>query len=189
VSAGSSGKIYSLEEQIIFFKGNAISDGSISHPMHELVSALTNDELIHKYLEWIDSHKDENDEITYWGDYPKQCRYEMGRRLKEGIEKSEEHSEFFGPPTNPAEGNIQSDQNHPATKVTFLHKCNVECRKRKLSKGEKMTRKTKYEIGIAIGVELPSFELFKSKNPSYHLISKMLSELGYSRKDPSKLEK
>lgn len=73
-----------------------------------------------------------------------------------------------------------------ATKRILLDACRIECKNRDLPKGETITAKVKYEIAKAIGLKLPAFKSFKSGNASYHFVSKMLSELGYSRKHASK---
>ncbi|MGA3287161.1 MAG: hypothetical protein ABSD46_07030 [Bacteroidota bacterium] len=72
------------------------------------------------------------------------------------------------------------------TKIILLEKCKKECEKRNLPIKETITREIKYEIAKTIGINVPAFKSFKSKNPKYHLVSKMLSELGYSRKGSTK---
>ncbi len=68
--------------------------------------------------------------------------------------------------------------------------CREECEKRKLPTGQTLSRELKYEIAQAIDIDdLGSLDTFKSGNPPYHFTSKMLSELGYCKKNPSKYRK
>jgi hypothetical protein len=70
-----------------------------------------------------------------------------------------------------------------AVKARLLDQCRVECERRELPKGETINLETKYDIAESIGLDgLGSIETFKSGDPAYHRISKMLSELGYKRK-------
>ena len=76
-----------------------------------------------------------------------------------------------------------------AVKEVFLEKCKEECESRSLPKGKTISREQKFDIGKAIGLNgLGEFETFRSGNSAYHRISKMLSELGYSRKTSSKYQ-
>jgi hypothetical protein len=78
-------------------------------------------------------------------------------------------------------------QGRASVKKVLLEECRKECQKRKLPKGQTIRREIKYQIAQAIGMDnLGTLETFKSRNSAYHLISKMLSELGYCRKAASK---
>lgn len=74
-------------------------------------------------------------------------------------------------------------------KIPLLELCRRECEERELPKGKTLKAQEKYSIAGAIGMEgLPKLEDFKSGNPAYHRMSKMLSELGYSQKGASKYD-
>lgn len=70
-----------------------------------------------------------------------------------------------------------------AVKPEFLELCKNECERLKLKKGETIKTAIKYSIAKTIQLtELPDEKEFKSGNPAYHRLSKMLSILGYSKK-------
>lgn len=78
----------------------------------------------------------------------------------------------------------------PAIKGSLLDECRRVCEEMLLPKGETFTREMKYKIAQEIQMDrLPKFKAFKSGNRTYHRISKMLSELGYSAKPASKRRK
>jgi hypothetical protein len=88
-------KSYSLQEKIEIFKKSACGAEEDyqrfyrgSFPEQDIVKKLTNDELISKH-DWIDQHADYDTRIKYLSGYALHCRFEMGRRLREGIEKFE----------------------------------------------------------------------------------------------------
>jgi len=97
-------KKYTLEEKVEFFtkyhwgeesdyKG-FYRDGVGGFPEQEIVINLTNDELIHKYLEWVDSHVGDEWEVKYGGKgYAIHYAFEMGRRLRKGIKNFEPRQE------------------------------------------------------------------------------------------------
>lgn len=61
-----------------------------------------------------------------------------------------------------------------------------ECKKQNLPKKETVSREIKYEIAKDVKLEVPDFDNFKSGEKTYNYISKMLSELGYSKKPASR---
>ena len=94
--------------------------------------------------------------------------------------KGEDLGQFFE-----SQNRIISSQ--AAIKESLLERCRIECEKRKLPKGRTITIDEKYSIAEAIGLNgLPNKNKFKSRNPTYHRITRMLSELGYSRKVAAK---
>ena len=100
----------------------------------------------------------------------------LPEEIRERIEESAEQEE-----------KLIANENSPAVKITLLQKCKAECERRELPKEKTITREIKYEIAGAIELEgLGAMETFHSGDHAYHRISKMLSELGYSRKSASK---
>ncbi len=88
------------------------------------------------------------------------------------------HSETVRPTT---------EQKSPVIKKSLMEKCSKECERREIPKNETITTEEKYSIAKAINLKgLGTIETFRPRNPAYHHISKILSELGYSRKDASK---
>jgi hypothetical protein len=77
--------------------------------------------------------------------------------------------------------------NPDAIRKYHLEKCKVECQRLKLPERRTVSREIKYKIAETMGIKnIGSFKNFKSgKNDAYQYISKMLSELGYSKKNPS----
>lgn len=65
-----------------FYQGDGFPD-------REIIKNLTNDELVEKYLKWIDENSDKDANNKYFGGHALHSRFEMGRRLREGIEKFE----------------------------------------------------------------------------------------------------
>jgi hypothetical protein len=75
------------------------------------------------------------------------------------------------------------------TRKAYIKRCREECKRLKLTKGETISLKGKYEIAEAIKLDkLGSFKSFRSGAKAYHRISRILSEIGYSNK-PRKVRK
>jgi hypothetical protein len=74
--------------------------------------------------------------------------------------------------------------NPDATRKYHIEKCKVECQRLKLPERQTVSREIKYKIAETIGIKnIGSFKNFKSgHSDAYQYISKMLSELGYSKK-------
>jgi hypothetical protein len=70
------------------------------------------------------------------------------------------------------------------TRKYHIEKCKVECQRLTLTERQTVRREIKYKIAETIGMKnLGSFKNFKSgKSNAYQYISKILSELGYSKK-------
>jgi hypothetical protein len=78
---------------------------------------------------------------------------------------------------------------NPAAARTYqLDKCRGECQRLKLPERQTVSREMKYKIAESIGLKnLGSFKNFKSgKSSAYRYISKLLSDLGYSKKGAAK---
>lgn len=88
---------------------------------------------------------------------------------------------------------IQKDRDaisDEGVKRILVKNCKEECVRRRLPQKKTLSRKIKFEIAKAIGMEdVGVFESFKSGNSAYHRISNMLSKLGYSEKKPLKYRK
>lgn len=108
--------------------------------------------------------------------------------------KGEDFEKFFDSPVTQSKKKEKPNKKYipditlPAEKEILLKKCKDVCENLKLPKSKTITREMKYEIGRALYNKVPSFKSFKSGNPTYHRISKMLSELGYSRKMATKFK-
>ena len=112
-------RAYSLEEMAALFKKSAWGNDEDykgfyrgSFPEQEIVKQFTNAELLAKYWDWIDTHQD--DKNKYFSGYALHCRYEMGRRLREGIEKFESGSKE----TQEDQDGI-ADSSHEESKPTY----------------------------------------------------------------------
>jgi hypothetical protein len=78
-------------------------------------------------------------------------------------------------------GDAKVDKN-TAEKQYLIKKCREECKIRRLKKRVTVLREMKYSIAKAIGIkDVGTLDDFKAGQPAYQLVSKMLSELGYSR--------
>ena len=82
--------------------------------------------------------------------------------------------------------NEESREPETITRQTYVKRCREECKRREMKKGETISREGKYDIAKTIKLKnLGSLKSFKSGSKSYHRISRILSEIGYSSK-PSK---
>lgn len=84
------------------------------------------------------------------------------------------------PPVSYFVGSNNQGENRNREYLTEL--VNNECIKRNLPKHKTVLRETKYDIAKTVKISVPSFDEFKSGEKSYQYISKILSELQYSRK-------
>jgi len=85
---------------------------------------------------------------------------------------------------------IEAKPTQKSIKDTLIDKCEIECKSRKLPQRKTISREVKFDIANIIGMDgVGTFASFKSGNSAYHRISKILSSLGYSEKNPLKYRK
>lgn len=78
----------------------------------------------------------------------------------------------------------------PTTREYLKDRCKIECDRLHLPLYQTVSREMKYELAKILRLDgTTSFKDFKSGHPVYHLVSKMLSELNYCKKNPTKYRK
>jgi hypothetical protein len=149
------------------------------------IHKMSDDDLLKEFVAKRSTRNSSNDEER---DYYALLRIEIeDRKLLQNIGKN-----GIIRPAKEITNDAISEETNSAEKITretYKKRCKEECKRRKLAKGEMISRQGKYAIAKAIGLDkLESFDSFKSGAKSYHRISRILSELGYSQK-PSKMKK